>query len=282
MSIDDCAYLKDIGITISQDSLVEDVHFLRNKITPFQLGWKTAMVNISDICASGAEPKYLTTALSLPKTTTKDFIEEFYNGIKTACPNIEIIGGDLTASDKIYISATAIGITSQRNISSRTNAQVGQKIIISGNCGSSAGGLQLLLENKTSPASLIKAHLEPIAQQEFSKNIATTQKKPYAMMDTSDGLMDALIQIAKASNVIMKIDFDKIPYAQEIKTFTNWKELVLYGAEDYQLIATVDTPPKDAIIIGEVEQTLQSFGVKINNDFLSEASINGKCFKHFK
>ena len=63
---DDCAYLKDLNILVSQDSLVEDVHFKKNLITPYQLGYKTVMVNISDICASGAKPLYLTISLSLP------------------------------------------------------------------------------------------------------------------------------------------------------------------------------------------------------------------------
>lgn len=279
---DDCAHLKDLGITISQDSLVENIHFLRNKITPWQLGWKSAMVNISDICASGAEPKYLTIALSLPKDIDISFIEEFYAGVKSACQNIEVVGGDLTASDKIYISVTAIGTTKNRNISSRSNAKVGQKIIISGNCGSSALGLkQILSTTPIQPNEFTKSHLEPIAQRTFSKEIATTQKTPYAMMDTSDGLMDALIQIAKASNVVMAIDFDKIPHAKELENEQNWQELILFGAEDYQLLATVDTIPQNAITIGEVQQAQQSFGVKINNEFYSEACINDKCFKHF-
>ena len=71
---DDCAYLADLGIVITQDSLVEDVHFSLNFTTPYKLGWKSAMVNISDVCASGAEPKYLTVALSLPKNISADFV----------------------------------------------------------------------------------------------------------------------------------------------------------------------------------------------------------------
>ena len=277
---DDCAHLKDLEITISQDSLVEGVHFLRDKITPWQLGWKTAMVNISDICASGAEPKYLTVALSLPRDIKKEFIEEFYAGLKSACKDVKVVGGDLTASDKIFISATAIGTTKNRNISSRSNAQIGQKIIISGDCGSSAVGLKHLLENNNT-SKFIKKHLEPIAQRDFSKEISTTQKTPYAMMDTSDGLMDALIQIAKASNVVMSVDFDKIPHDKKIETESNWQELVLFGAEDYQILATVDTIPANAIVIGEVKNKQQNFGVEINNNFISEAQINKKCFKHF-
>lgn len=275
---DDCAYLKDLGITISQDSLVEGVHFLRDKITPYQLGRKSASVNISDICASGAEPKYMTVALSLPKDATSDFVKEFYDGLKSACNGVEIVGGDITAADKIYISITAIGVTDGRNISSRAHAKAGQKIIVSGPHGSSAAGLKLLLEGKTEPQNLIKAHLAPIAQREFSRQIATSQKAPYAMMDTSDGLMDALSQIADASGVLMSIDFDKIPLDNEIKTVPNWQELVLFGGEDYQLIATVDAPPANAIVIGEVKKGL---GVEINGKIYSKALINEKSFKHF-
>ena len=79
---DDCAYLKDFGIVVSQDSLVEDIHFKKEFITPYQLGYKTVMVNISDICASGAKPKYLTISLSLPSNTDNGFVENFYKGAK--------------------------------------------------------------------------------------------------------------------------------------------------------------------------------------------------------
>ena len=88
---DDCACLKDLGIVVTQDSLVEDIHFRRDFATPYQIGYKSAMVNISDVCASGAEPKYLTVALSLPENITKEFVEEFYKGMKDACGNIEIV-----------------------------------------------------------------------------------------------------------------------------------------------------------------------------------------------
>ena len=274
---DDCAYLKDLGIVISQDSLVEDVHFLRDKITPWQLGWKTASVNISDICASGAEPKYMTVALSLPKGLSTDFVKEFYEGLKSACQNVEVVGGDITGSDKIFISATVIGKTAGRNISSRSNAQIGQKIIVSGVHGSSAAGLKLILSGKTEPQSLIKAHLEPVAQHELSHTIATVQTSPYAMMDTSDGLMDALSQIAEASNVQMCVDFDKIPFDEEIKIFPDWLELVLFGGEEYQLVATVDNPPPNSIVIGEVKK---GSGVNLSGKIFSKDLIEQKLYKH--
>ena len=146
---DDCAYLEDLGIVITQDSLVEDVHFKTDYSTPYQIGWKAAMVNISDVCASGAEPKYMTVALSLPKNTNEAFVEDFYKGLKDACKDVEIIGGDITGSNKIYISITAIGITKARKISSRKHAKPGQKIVISGPHGSSAAGFVENMEGKS-------------------------------------------------------------------------------------------------------------------------------------
>ena len=280
---DDCAYLEDLGIVISQDSLVEDVHFKKEFITPYQLGYKTVMVNISDICASGAEPKYITISLSLPKDTDNEFIEQFYKGAKYASKNVEIVGGDITGSDKIYISAAAIGSTKNRKISSRKNAKAGYKVIVSGEHGNSAKGLNLLLGNNSLFTKgeinnkFIKAHLMPEAQQEFSRRIAENIKEDYAMMDTSDGLADALFQIANASNVIINVDTAKIPHSAGIDMHT-----VLYGGEDYQLVAAVPENLLQKIsgytIIGDVEQGSPS--VKLDGKILKEPE--NSLFNHFK
>ena len=92
---DDCAYLKELGIVISQDSLVENVHFKRAWATPFQLGYKSIAVNISDILASGAKPAYVTVALSLPNNIDGKFVEEFYKGAKTALHGAERVSPKL-------------------------------------------------------------------------------------------------------------------------------------------------------------------------------------------
>lgn len=274
---DDCAYLPDLGIVITQDSLVEDIHFKTNFITPFQLGYKTVMVNISDVCASGAEPKYLTLSLSLPKYIDENFVKDFYEGAKIAAENVKIVGGDLTGSDKIYISAAAIGSTKGRKISSRSHAKAGYKIIVSGEHGSSAYGLKLLLNGENFPKHFIKAHLMPVAQRELSRQIAENAQEDYAMMDTSDGLADALMQIAKASNTVLYIDTSKIPHAPCVDMNT-----VLYGGEDYQLVAAVpETLLKNLhgyTIIGEVKNG--GTGLVIDGKFYTD--IEGKLYNHFK
>lgn len=219
---DDCAYLKDLGIVVTHDSLVEDVHFKLTWCTPYQLGYKAVTVNISDVLASGAEPKYITIALSLPVSIDENFVEEFYKGAKSALRGAKIIGGDITGSDKVFISITAIGTTKERKISSRKNAKIGDVVITKGEFGKSALGLKEL-KNGGKNLELIRAHLEPQLEELFAKEIATQIDCEYAMMDTSDGLADALFQIAQSSKV--SID-SKIVEG-------------IFGAEDYKLVATV-------------------------------------------
>ena len=218
---DDCAYLEELGIVVTQDNFIEDIHFKREWATPYQIGYKAAAVNISDILASGAEPAYISVGLSLPNVNDK-FIDELYSGIIKGAYGAEIIGGDITGSNKICISITAIGKTKGRKISSRKNAKPGFVVITNGEFGMSSKGLsELQLGIKDSIC--IKAHLEPQIDLEFSKEIASQITENYAMMDTSDGLADALFQIAKASNV-------KI-VAENIEG--------IFGAEDYNLVAAV-------------------------------------------
>ena len=207
---DDCANLTDLGIVVTQDSLVEDVHFSLKYFTPYQLGFKSVIVNVSDIVASGAEPKYLTISLSLPNNIEEKFVEEFYKGCKAACGyEVEIVGGDITGSDKIFVSVCAIGATKNHKISSRKNAKVGYKVVIAGEHGSSDIGLKLLQKGEFSPKELVDKHLMPNAQVEFGRLVGENVKEDYAMMDTSDGLMDALSVIAKESGVLLEVDFDK-------------------------------------------------------------------------
>lgn len=268
---DDCAYLSDLGIVVSQDSLVEDVHFKREFITQFQLGYKSVMVNISDICASGAKPAYLTISLSLPNNIEGDFVKEFYEGVKSACgKGIKIVGGDITSADKIYISVCAIGDSKGRNISSRKNAKEGYKVVLSGFHGSSCAGLKLLQKGETEPKKFIKAHLEPKAQVEFGEKIGKNVIQPYAMMDTSDGLMDALSAIANESGILLEVDFDKIPFDKDLEKFDKWQDMVLFGGEDYGLVAVVPQEFEGGIQIGIAKEGLGVDLISASSDILSD------------
>lgn len=286
---DDCAYLKDLGIVISQDSLVEDIHFNKHMMSPYQIGYKSVMVNLSDIAASGAKPAYLTVALSLPKEIKDDAVIDFYEGAKYALENldVEIVGGDITGSDKLYISISVIGKTLNRKISSRSHAKIGHKIITSGVHGSSAAGLRILQNDLEPDKDLIKAHLMPVAQIDFAKQISEQIQEDYAMMDTSDGLFDALFKIGSASECTMSVDFERILYDPKIKEyFSDYKDLILFGGEDYQIVATVPVELlpslKDYIIIGEVLPK-EDCVIKLNTENNVEKfnDLSNKCFNHF-
>lgn len=286
---DDCAYLKDLGIVVSQDSLVEDIHFNKLTMSPYQMGYKSVMVNLSDVAASGAKPAYLTIALSLPKEIKDDAVIDFYEGAKYALENldVEIVGGDITGADKLYISISVIGKTLDRKISSRSHAKIGHKIITSGVHGSSAAGLRILQNDLEPDKDLIKAHLMPVAQIDFAKQISEQIQEDYAMMDTSDGLFDALFKIGSASNCTMSVDFERILYDPKIKEyFSDYKDLILFGGEDYQIVATVPVELlpslKNYIIIGEVLPK-EDCVIKLNADNKIEKfnDLSNKCFNHF-
>lgn len=245
---DDCAYLKDLGIVVTQDNFVEDIHFKRSWATPFQIGYKATIVNISDILASGAKPAYITVGLSLPSNVDENFIKELYKGINCGLHGAKLAGGDITGADKIYISISAIGTSKDRKISSRSVAKEGYTVITHGKYGESAKGLAELMDGKQNTEA-IKTHLEPILCPEFSEQIATQIDVDYAMMDTSDGLADALFRIAQASGVTIK----------------SKNVAGMFGAEDYHLVAVVPNEflkkIKNYEIIGTVE--------KFNGAFLS-------------
>lgn len=244
---DDCAYLKDLEIVVTHDSLVEDVHFSTRYCSPYELGYKSIIVNISDILASGAIPKYVTISLSLPKSTENNFVEEFYKACEDLSKkfNLEVIGGDITGSEKIFVSVCAIGVTKDRNISSRSYAKAGDVVVVSGNHGSSAAGLWLLSHNSNEYKNLQKEHLMPDVKKYFSDEASTKVGEKYAMMDTSDGLADALFKIACSSDVKIFVNPENIPYDKEIedvakKAGVSFYEWILYGGEDFQLVACID------------------------------------------
>ena len=147
---DDCAFLKEYGLCISTDTLVEDVHFSFKYMNVFEVAKKAMLVNISDILASGAIPKYAQIALS--GKLNKKFTENFYKGIEEVAKeyDVEIIGGDLTGGDKISITITIFGDAKNRNISSRSHAKEGYVVAVAGVFGSSAKGFSELQKQPVS------------------------------------------------------------------------------------------------------------------------------------
>ena len=243
---DDCAYLDELDIFVTQDTLVEDVHFTMYTITAYLLGRKAVSVNLSDLAAALSVPKYITVSLSLPKNISEDFVSELYRGINDICDEykVKVIGGDITGSDKIVISVCAIGKKISLYNSSRKYAKKGDYIVVTGNFGSSAAGLYSLQNFLQVEDVLKNAHINPIPKVFEAEKLATIIDSNIAVIDSSDGLIDALYRISQDSKHSLEIDFDNVPILQETIAFSkrnelDYSEFVKWGGEDFELVACV-------------------------------------------
>ncbi len=302
---DDTAYIPEKDLVLTQDTLVENIHFKLKTISPFYLGRKAVSVNLSDIAASGCVPLYILISLSMPKNINESFVKEFYKGVNSICKEygVLVIGGDLTAAEKITISICAIGSGNGLTPACRKNAKDGDVVIVTGNFGSSAAGLFLLedfhkkkfVSNKIQ-TKFIKSHINPVPRINEGRKILEIASKP-AMMDSSDGLADALYKICLMSDVCMEISFDDIPYDPDILNifddFETVKKQILLGGEDYELVAAVSKNAYEKIKkeisvkkIGIVKKTKNNNHAYINfNDNkinITSDFLNTAFFKHFE
>ena len=243
---DDCAYLDDLGLFVTQDTLVEDIHFSMYTTDAYKLGRKAVSVNLSDLAAALAEPKYITVSISMPKLTKNSFVENLYKGINDICReyNVKVIGGDITGSDKIVISITAIGKKVSKFLSSRKNAKKGDYILATGNFGASSLGLYALSNFLYADTELLESHINPSPRIKEAEELSKIIDQDITVMDTSDGLIDALYKISEASKHTLKIDINKVPITEKSKEFCkqnnlNYKNFAKWGGEDFELIICV-------------------------------------------
>ncbi len=305
---DDTAFLEELGLVLTTDTLVEDVHFRLKNTIPFELGFKSMAVNLSDIASDGAIPAYALVSLSLPNYIDENFVDKFYDGMKELCVRhgVKIVGGDITSSEKLFINITLIGKTNDLKPARRKNAKVGQLVIATGFYGTSKAGFEILenrekFENEFPDFILkkfYKAHNAPEPHLGFGRIILQNCKETPAMMDTSDGLADALLKIAQASKVELEIDADLIPMVPDLGEIAqiagenplNW---ALFGGEDYTLVATVDEEAANKLAvdnipirkIGKVVASNAEGLVKIKTEnqelLVNQKVIEEKSFKHF-
>lgn len=259
---DDAAVLEynDTEVLVTTDLLLENVHFDLTYVPLKHLGYKAAIVNISDICAMNGTPRQLTVSLGISKRFTVEHIEQLYSGIKVACKlyGVDVVGGDTCASHQgLVISITCIGDAPKDKIVYRNGAHDTDLICVSGNLGAAYMGLQLLEREKVASAGradfepdfagkeyLVERQLKPEARKDIIEELAAAGIKPTAMMDISDGLSSELLHICKQSNVGCCIYEDRIPIdyqtavmAEELNM--NLVTAALNGGEDYELLFTV-------------------------------------------
>lgn len=254
---DDCAVLpyKDgLYQLASCDLLVEDIHFLRNHITPYQLGYKAVAVNLSDIAAMGGIPTHILLSVALPPNYTVTDWKELYQGVGDICKryHVNLIGGDTTASsDKLIVNVTVLGLVQAEHLHLRKDAKPGDKVFVTGALGGSRAGLELVLHPNNAIAeelrtALLQCHHQPepcCNEIAVLNKIAGTQL--HALNDISDGLSSECYEIADASHCAIVLFADTIPIYHEAAQLAeslnvNAIDWVLSGGEDYQLIGTMD------------------------------------------
>lgn len=292
---DDCAYLDDLDIFVTQDTLVENIHFSMYTTTPYLLGKKAVSVNLSDLAAALAMPKYITVSISLPDNTNENFVSELYRGINDVCNEyrVKVIGGDITGSDKIVISICAIGKKISLHKASRSFAKKGDYIVVTGNLGSSGAGLYALQNFLYCSDELKKSHLDPTPKVVEAEKIAAIIDSNVAVMDTSDGLVDALYKIAHASKHSIEVDINKVPVSADVIDFANrndidYRDFVKWGGEDFELVACISPETYTKLdknifhLIGIVQNKDIAPCVQINSERITQDVFSKKSYNHFK
>ncbi len=286
---DDCAILPQrngMETLVSTDMLIEGCHFLIGDISPYQLGWKSAAVNISDLAAMGAKPVASFLSIALPSGISSQWMKEFVRGYKEISLkyNCALLGGDTTSShERVCINVTVLGECPKGMSKRRKNALVGDLVCVSGCLGDAAGGLKIILEGRERSGfagRLIERHYLPEPRVEEGLALAASTDV-HAMMDISDGIGSDLRHILKASSVGARIDCSLIPISKELKLGSEqyeWDamELALCGGEDYELLFTVAKGaeiPIEHFVIGEITEAAGIQWIGTDKDYLG--------FRHF-
>lgn len=270
---DDCAVMHygDKETLVSTDMLMEGVHFDLTYVDMKHLGYKSAMVNISDIFAMGGTPRQMTVSIALSKRFKVEDIEDFYEGLRMACDkwNVDIVGGDTTSSlTGLAISITVLGDADKEDVIYRSGAKDTDLICVSGNLGAAYCGLQLLereksvyymqlqearKKNKDAAVDfqpdfsgreyLLERQLQPEARGDILKTLRQAGVRPTSMIDISDGLSSEIMHICKESDTGCRlfekeipIDYQTAVMAEEMNM--NLSTCALNGGEDYELLFT--------------------------------------------
>lgn len=254
---DDCAVIEEDENykLMTTDMLVEGDHFDLDWHTGWQVGWKSVVVNVSDIAAMGGVPKWGLVSIAFPDDMELELAESIFDGMKDAIREygLKIIGGDTTHGNDLIINVVVIGEVEEDSLCMRGDAEVGDLVCVSGDLGKSWAGLELLRAGKEGYTDF---YLQPTCRLDVARKIA-----PYvnAMIDVSDGLSSEVRHICEESGVGAEIKKGKVPISERTKE--SGKKLnidpmkwALHGGEDFELVFTI--PPEDVDLIDLEEKVV--------------------------
>jgi thiamine-monophosphate kinase len=303
---DDCSVFKsskDVHLIATCDALVETVHFDLKTISPELLGQKTMAVNLSDIAAMGGSPKFALVTLGVSPNLPPKFLEKFYSGMNTASEKYDfsIVGGDTVRSPKHFFVNVALMGEAKKNLwFSRDRAKPGDKVFVTGNLGDSALGLKILQSPKKLKGSLknqkylITRHQNPTPRLEEARFLVKINAQVTAAIDVSDGLIQDLGHILKASGVGAKIYENSVPTSLELAKTCKAnnlakRPLMFSGGEDYELLFTLRPENAKKLVsrffkrgmplaeIGEITSQAGKILLETNNGKIED----GSCFKGY-
>ena len=286
---DDCCVFRTSGemaIVLTTDMLVEEIHFLLDAISPFELGRKALAVNLSDIAAMGGTPREGVISIAIPDRVDLATLDEVYHGMKSMAKEfaVNLLGGDTTSSPKhLVINIALVGEVKEDEILYRSGARAGDVIFVTGPVGSSAAGLDLILQKRDREGwqDLIEAHHNPYPHLKAGRIIAG-MKLANSLIDVSDGVAADLGHICTASNLGAIVEERMIPTTDKFKDYcrkfrVDSNHLALHVGEDYVLLGTVS--PKSA---DDLRAALQSGGCEFYQigDIVAEPGLQLRTRKN--
>lgn len=271
---DDAAVLDNLGkhSVVSTDMLVEGIHFDLSYLPLKHLGYKSVVVNLSDIYAMNAEPTQITFSMAISNRFSVEALEELYEGVNLACQEygVDLIGGDTTSSQSgLVISVTAIGEVNESGYVTRSGAKEGDLICVSGDLGGAFMGLLLMerekkvyLENPEIQPDLegheyiMSRIMKPEARKDIINWLNEQKILPTSMMDVSDGMSSELFHITSKSKVGCTIYEDKIPVHVDTQKMAMDLKMAsitaaMNGGEDYELLFTISQDDYEKITMSE-------------------------------
>ena len=306
---DDAAVLefKDKQIVVSTDLLIEGIHFDLSYMPLEHLGYKTVVVNLSDVCAMNAVASQITVSIAVSNRFPLEALEALYSGIHKAAKyyNVDLVGGDTTSSTRgMIISVTAIGSASKERIVRRSGAKPNDLLVVTGDLGGAYLGLQVLEREKevfkVNPNNqpdlepytyLVERQLKPEARTDIISLLESLEVIPTSMIDISDGLSSEVLHLCKSSKVGCDLYEDKIPLDPQMMTTceefnVDSTTIAINGGEDYELLFTIDQSDFDKIkgnpnltVIGFIKE--QSDGAHLVTRSETRVPIEAKGWKSF-
>ena len=310
IGIDDDAAVYRVGgdrvHVVTTDALIEAVHFDRVFMPMEYLGFKALSVNVSDILAMNALPRYATIALGLPDNVSVEMVEALYRGLQKAATayRLTIVGGDTTAARFLTLAVTVIGEAREADVVYRSGAQAGDVLGVTGDLGAAYAGLKVMLDQRRAMQEedrayqpnlepfqyVIQRQLAPLARLPIIEDWAARGIRPHALIDISDGLASEVHHLCKQSDCGVRIHAEALPIAPETHAVADLfaddaETYALFGGEDYELLFALPESklekldPESFVVVGHVMDAGEGVCVQTPEGELIPLEFSG--YQHF-